>query len=85
MKRRLLIFGLLTALVPPLSGCKRQSYEVTPEIRKAYIGPELGTTSATLSLEETDRRSCEARMREILKEPAVEGAPAIERLSGLSG
>lgn len=76
--KRLLIAGLLTALVAPLSGCKRQSYEGAPEIRKAYIGPELGTSSATLSHEEADRRSCEARMREILKEPEVAGAPAIE-------
>ena len=48
MKQRLLVFGLLTALLSPLSGCKRQTYEGAPEIRKAYIGPELGTSSATL-------------------------------------
>src|SRR5207248_2612545 len=76
--KRLLLAGLLTALLSPLPGCKRQPYEGAPEIRKAYIGPELGTTAATLSPEEADRRACEARMRVVLQQPEVPGAPAIE-------
>jgi len=76
--KRLLLASLLTVLLSPVSGCKRQPYEGVPEIRKAYIGPELGTNSAAPSPEEAERRSCEARMREVLKQPEVPGAPAIE-------
>jgi hypothetical protein len=76
--KRLVVASLLTVLLSPLSGCKRQSYDGAPEIRKAYIGPELGTNSIQLTPEEADRRSCEAHMRDVLRQPEVPGAPAIE-------
>src|SRR4051794_17150530 len=76
--KRLLSAFLLASLVSPIAGCKRQSHEGAPEIRKAYIGPELAPSDAMLPLEEVSRRNCETRMREVLKQPEVPGAPAIE-------
>ena len=76
--KRLLIASIVAALSSLLPGCKRQPYEGAPEIRKAYIGPELGTSSRALSKDEEERRSCETRMRDVLRQPEVPGAPAIE-------
>jgi hypothetical protein len=75
---RLLSAFFIASLVSPISGCKRQSHEGAPEIRKAYIGPELAPSDALLPPEEAARRDCEARMREVLRQPEVPGAPAIE-------
>jgi hypothetical protein len=67
---------LVSALA--LGGCKDGSFEGSPDIRRAYIGPEV-TRESTLDADETARRACEARMREVLAEPAASGAPAIDR------
>jgi hypothetical protein len=81
--KQLLLASLFAVLCWPLTGCKRQPTEGAPEIRKAYIGPELSTSDPTLTPEEAARRACEAQMREVLKQPEVPGAPAIEAERGV--
>src|SRR5262249_53991098 len=75
--KTLLYASLLAASLLPLTGCKRQSHEGAPEIHKAYIGPELSPTSV-VGPDEAARRACEARMREVLRQPELPGAPAVE-------
>src|SRR5262249_11853308 len=70
--------ALFVALFLPLTGCKRQPLEGAQEIHRPYIGPELTANNATPGPDEAARRACEARMREVLKQPEVPGAPAIE-------
>ena len=75
--KTLLYASLLAASLLPLTGCKRQSHEGAPEIHKAYIGPELSPTSV-VGPDEAARRACEVRMREVLRQPELPGAPGVE-------
>lgn len=71
-------FALLcSVLLASATGCKEGPYDATPDIKRDYIGPELGH-SRPVSLDETERKSCEAKMHGILAEPSVPGDPTVE-------
>jgi hypothetical protein len=69
------LLSLLCLLAP--AGCQRAPQEGGPDIQRPYIGPEV-TPPAPPTPEESERRGCEMRLRAVLAEPALPGAPAIE-------
>ncbi len=78
MKRshRLSRLVILWLLALATAGCKHDTVPGSPEVLRDYIGPE--TDDIAPSPEETARRACETRMREVLAAPEVPGAPAIQ-------
>lgn len=68
--------SLILAGAIALAGCEQQKVEGAPAPQRTYMGPDHAP--AEVHPEEAERRTCEARMREALAEPALPGAPAIE-------
>ena len=74
--RRHLLPSFLFSFVA-LAGCRCEPQGPgVQEVRKAYIGPEVA--AVVESPDALSRRACEMRMREVLAEPAVPGAPGVE-------
>lgn len=65
---------LLLLLLP---SCRREISSGADPVHKAYIGPDFPSENDLLP-SEASRRTCEARMRQILAEPASPGVPAID-------
>lgn len=73
---RFLLLTMCSALaVAP--GCWEKPHDAAEDIKREYIGPELGR-SEPVPADESERRACELKMRKVLGEPSLPGDPAVE-------